>query len=68
MGGGSPNIGGFEANRILLVLDGVRLNNAIYRSGHLQNIITIDQHIIEDVEVIFGLVRYYMAAMLLGVL
>ena len=54
MGGGSPNIRGFEANRILLVLDGVRLNNAIYRSGHLQNIITIDQHIIEDVEVIFG--------------
>ena len=54
MGGGSPNIRGFEANRILLVLDGVRLNNAIYRSGHLQNIITVDQYIIEDIEVIFG--------------
>jgi len=33
MGGGSPVIRGFEANKILLVLDGVRLNNAIYRSG-----------------------------------
>ena len=35
-GGGSPIIRGFEANRILLVVDGVRLNNAIFRSGHLQ--------------------------------
>ena len=41
MGGGSPVIRGFEANRILLVVDGVRLNNAIYRGGHLQNIISI---------------------------
>ena len=31
-GGGSPIIRGFEANRVLLVIDGVRLNNAIYRS------------------------------------
>ena len=36
-GGGSPVIRGFEANRVLLVVDGVRMNNAIYRSGHLQN-------------------------------
>ncbi len=53
-GGGSPNIRGFEANKILLVLDGVRLNNAIYRSGHLQNIITIDESVLESTEVIFG--------------
>lgn len=53
-GGGSPNIRGFEANKILLVLDGVRLNNAIYRSGHVQNIISIDESILEDVAVIFG--------------
>ena len=53
-GGGSPNIRGFEANKILLVLDGVRLNNAIYRSGHLQNIISIDESVLEDVAVIFG--------------
>ena len=31
-GGGSPNIRGFEANKVLLTLDGVRLNNAIYSS------------------------------------
>ena len=54
LGGGSPNIRGFEANKILLVLDGVRLNNAIYRSGHLQNIITIDESVLESTEVIFG--------------
>ena len=36
MGGGSPIIRGFEANKVLLVVDGLRMNNAIYRSGHLQ--------------------------------
>ena len=40
-GGGSPVIRGFEANRIYFV-DGVRMNNAIYRSGHLHNAISID--------------------------
>lgn len=54
MGGGSPIIRGFEANRVLLVVDGVRLNNAIYRSGHLQNAITIDNAIIENTSVIYG--------------
>ena len=53
-GGGSPILRGFEANKILLVIDGVRLNNAIYRNGHLQNSITIDNSILERTEVIFG--------------
>ncbi len=53
-GGGSPVIRGFEANRVLIVVDGVRMNNAIYRSGHLQNSITIDPNNIERAEVIFG--------------
>ena len=52
--GGSPVIRGFEANRVLLVVDGVRMNNAIYRSGHLQNAITIDPNTLERTEVIFG--------------
>ena len=47
-------IRGFEANRILMVVDGVRMNNAIYRSGHLQNAITINPNIIERVEVVYG--------------
>jgi len=54
MGGGSPILRGFEANRVLLVVDGVRMNNAIYRSGHLQNSISIDNSILEQAEVIYG--------------
>ncbi len=54
MGGGSPIIRGFEANRVLLVVDDVRMNNAIYRNGHLQNAITIDPSILSRVDVIFG--------------
>ncbi|MDX5483328.1 MAG: TonB-dependent receptor, partial [Hymenobacteraceae bacterium] len=54
MGGGSPIIRGFEANKVLLVVDGVRMNNAIYRGGHLQNIITLDNSILQRAEVIFG--------------
>jgi len=54
MGGGSPVIRGFEANRVLLVVDGVRLNNAIYRGGHLQNIISVDNASLERVDIIFG--------------
>lgn len=54
MGGGSPIIRGFEANKVLLVLDGIRLNNAIYRNGHLQNAITVDASMLEQVEVIYG--------------
>lgn len=47
-------IRGFAANRVLIVLDGVRLNNAIYRSGNLQNIINIDPNSLESTEVILG--------------
>ncbi|MDC9723438.1 MAG: TonB-dependent receptor [Urechidicola sp.] len=53
-GGGSPVLRGMEANRILLVVDGVRMNNAIYRSGHLQNSITVSPTTLERTEVIFG--------------
>jgi len=54
LGGGSPMIRGFATNRVLLVIDGVRMNNAIYRSGNLQNVISIDALGIETSEVIFG--------------
>ncbi len=53
-GGSSPVLRGFEASRILLVIDGVRMNNAIYRSGHLQNVITTDQNSLSRVEVMYG--------------
>lgn len=54
LGGGSPMIRGFSANRVLIVVDGVRMNNAIFRSGNLQNIIAIDPETIESSEVVFG--------------
>lgn len=54
MGGGSPMIRGFATNRVLIVVDGVRMNNAIYRTGNLQNIISFDPLALEDAEVIFG--------------
>ncbi|MGB4654307.1 MAG: TonB-dependent receptor [Bacteroidales bacterium] len=54
LGGGSPVIRGFESNRLLIVIDGVRMNNAIYRAGHLQNVITIDPEMLERVEVLHG--------------
>ncbi len=53
-GGGSPVMRGFEANKLLLVIDGVRMNNAIYRNGHLQNAITVDHQSLEQLELLFG--------------
>ena len=54
MGGGSPVIRGMEANRVLLVVDGVRMNNAIYRTGHLQSSITVAPTVLERTEIIYG--------------
>lgn len=54
MGGGSPILRGFEANKVLLVVDGIRLNNAIYRSGHLQNALSVDQSILENISTLYG--------------
>lgn len=53
-GGGSPVIRGFEASRVLLTVDGVRMNNLIFRSGHLQNVITVDENMLENVGVFYG--------------
>ncbi len=54
MGGGSPMIRGFAANRVLIVVDGIRMNNAIFRSGNLHNVIALDANTLENTEVIFG--------------
>ncbi|HNE30435.1 MAG TPA: TonB-dependent receptor plug domain-containing protein, partial [Saprospiraceae bacterium] len=53
-GGGSPVLRGFEASRVLLVVDGIRMNNAIYRAGHLQNVITLDNASFDRAEILFG--------------
>ncbi|TBW27838.1 TonB-dependent receptor [Gramella sp. KN1008] len=54
LGGGSPMIRGFATNRLLLTVDGVRMNSAIFRSGNLQNVISIDPMMVESTEVILG--------------
>ena len=54
LGGGSPMIRGFATNRVLLSVDGVRMNNAIFRGGNVQNVISIDPFSIKNTEVIFG--------------
>ena len=53
-GGGSPILRGFEASRVLLVVDGVRMNNAIYRAGHLQNALRVDNNNLDRAEILFG--------------
>lgn len=54
MGGGSPVLRGFEANKVLFVVDGVRMNNAIYRGGHTQDAITVDPNMLERSEILYG--------------
>ena len=47
-------IRGFAANRVLITVDGVRMNNAIFRSGSLQNVINVDPFALSSTEVIYG--------------
>lgn len=54
LGGGSPLIRGFSTNRLLLAVDGIRFNTAIFRGGNVQNVISIDPFIIDRTEVILG--------------
>ncbi len=53
-GGGSLNYRGMEANRLLLIVDDIPLNNAIYRSGHLQSSATINPFFIESISLLSG--------------
>ena len=53
-GGGSPMIRGYSANRLLYTIDGVRMNTAIFRSGNLHNVISLDPLAVERAEVLFG--------------
>ncbi len=54
LGGGSPLIRGFSTNRLLITVDGVRFNNAIFRGGNVQNVISIDPFSVDRTEVILG--------------
>ena len=54
LGGGSLMIRGFATNRLLIAVDGIRMNTAIFRSGNLQNVISVNPFVLEKAEVVFG--------------
>ncbi len=54
LGGGSPMIRGFSTNRLLITVDGVRMNNAIFRGGNIHNVIAVDPLAIQNTEVTLG--------------
>jgi len=53
-GQGSPYIRGFTGFRTLLMIDGIRLNNAVFRDGPNQYWNTVDPFSIERLEVVKG--------------
>jgi hemoglobin/transferrin/lactoferrin receptor protein len=53
-GGGAPVIRGLLGNQILILVDGVRLNDSTTRFGPNQSLNTIDPAIVERVEIIRG--------------
>ena len=53
-GGGSAIIRGLSSNQVLLLVDGIRLNNSIYRLGNHQYLTTIDHQMVEKIEVVRG--------------
>ncbi len=67
-GAGSPIIRGLEANRVLLVMDGIRLNNAISRTGHLHTAVSINPLIMDRTEIIYGPSAIYGSDALGGVI
>ncbi len=53
-GGGSAIIRGLSSNQILILVDGVRLNNSLYRLGNHPYLTTVDNNSIEQIEVVRG--------------
>ena len=54
LGGGSPFIRGLTGKQILILVDGVRLNNSTFRFGPNQYLNTLDPGIAEAMEVHYG--------------
>ncbi len=53
-GHGSPYIRGFTGNRTLLVVDGIRYNNATYRDGANEYFAQVDSLSLQQIELISG--------------
>ena len=53
-GGGAAFVRGLTGNQTLLLIDGIRLNNATYRYGPNQYLNTIDPFLIDNIEVAKG--------------
>ncbi|HES60020.1 MAG TPA: TonB-dependent receptor, partial [Caldithrix sp.] len=53
-GGGSAIIRGLSSNQILILVDGIRLNNSLYRLGNHQYLTTVDNNNIEQIEIVRG--------------
>ena len=53
-GGGSPSLRGLHGNQTLMMVDGVRLNNSIFRYGPNQYLNTVDAFAVDQLDVLLG--------------